>query len=245
MKEGYASNMGVGARIDAGAEIPMVSGAKKTTTESRTFWSNGQGYDIGINNYTVGYNTIPTTLEKVHLRGGVDDIHLLVGLGEGNDWADKGEAISTQAKDTDGSSNYASSNWMKLYLSNFTSKIKLHVKETDTWVTYGSIIRRPDYGPQWFLVYNGWAENGIVRLKIDNNYNGTTIDKILFEKGCELPSYDFNGKNIAHTVHVLDKNYLCTSNDMSTAEWAVNWTMEEKYLVSYNGANESFVSALR
>jgi hypothetical protein len=105
-------------------------------------------------------------------------------------------------------------------------------------MTYGSIIRRPEYGPQWFLVYNGWAEDGgIVRLKIDNNYNGQTVDKILFEEGCELPSYEFNGNNISHTVHVLEKNYLYTSNDMSTANWAVAWTVSNYYNVTFNGSN--------
>lgn len=243
MKAGFYANQGIGARIDAGTEIYMNSGENKVTATSRSFWNTGTSDNFVIENYTDGFNTIPTTLSKIHLRGeNANDIHLMIGLGEGNDWDGKGEAISTQAQAADGTQTHANAHWMKLYLANFTSKIKLHVKETNTWVTYGSIIRRPADGAQWFLVYNGWAESGgIVRLKIDNDYNGTTIDKVLFEEGCELPSYAFNGGNIAHTVHVLDKAYLCENLNMGTAHWAVDWAFNTPCKVTFNGANDTYV----
>ena len=38
MKSQFLAQKGNGARIDAGTEIMMVSGALKTTSESRTFW---------------------------------------------------------------------------------------------------------------------------------------------------------------------------------------------------------------
>lgn len=241
MKADFYANQGVGAKIDAGAEIPMLDGTCKTTQTSRSFWNNGTNENLVIDNYAEGFQTIETTLSKLHIRGGEGDIHLMIGLGAGNDWDGKGEAICTEAKGEDGTNDYAINNWMKLYLTNFTSKIKLHVKETNTWVNYGSIIRR-DAGAQWAFVYNGWGEaGGIIRLKIDNSYNGTTVDKVLFEEGCELPSYEFNGKPIAHTVHVLDKAYLLESNDMSTANWAVNWTVADACKVTFNGANDTYV----
>lgn len=241
MKEGYTAIDGLGARIAAGAEIPMIGGTKLTTPESRSFWNNWTSANNAIDTYKEGYEARGTTLSKVHLRSSDGYMHLLIGLGEGNDWDGKGESLPTQAKGADGSTTYALNNWLKMYLNNFTSKIKLHVKETDTWVTYGSIINaQPD--KQWFMVYNGWGETGgIVRLRIQNEYNGTTVDKILFEKGCELPSYEFNGKDIAHTVHLLDAEYLATSNNMSGDE-ATDWTFEKRCEVTFNGGNSTWVN---
>ncbi|MBO5737434.1 MAG: hypothetical protein J6S04_06460, partial [Clostridia bacterium] len=229
MQAEYKSNMGIGARIDAGAEIPMLDGTKLVTAASRSFWTNGTGADMQVNNYAEGYKAIETTLAKVHLRGA-----FLIGLGEGNDWDGKGEALPTQAVGADGTNNHSIANWLKLYLANFTSKIKLHVKATDTWVTLGDALNPPADAPQFVMIYNGWGETGgIVRIAIDTAYNGTTVDKILFEKGCELPSYSFNGDAIAHTVHVLDAEYLCTSNDMSVAEAAVSWSFEKFNEITY------------
>ena len=243
MKSEYLSTNGIGARVDAGAEIPMIDGTKKVTTVSRTFWQNGyNNADAAINNYTEGYTAIETSVSRVHLRGGASDSHLMIGLGDGNDWADKGEALPTQVVGEDGTNTYALANWLKLYLTNFTSKIKLHVKETDTWVSYGSVLRAPESSPQWFLVFNGWGESGgIVRLKINNDYNGLTVDKVFFEKGCELPSYAFNGNNIEHTVHVLDAEYLWTSNDMSQVE-ALDWSCQKQYEVTFNGGNSMMLN---
>lgn len=238
MKEGYKATDGVGARIDAGTEIPMLSGAKRTTSVSRSFWNHGTSADNAISNYTEGYETIETSLEKVHIRESEGYMHLLIGLGAGNDWDGKGEALPTQAVNSD----YAGGNWLKMYLNNFTSKIKLHVKETDTWVKYGSIINEaPDR--QWFMVYNGWGETGgVIRLRINNAYNGLTVDKVLFEKGCELPSYEFNGRKIAHTVHTLDAEYLCTVNGEPKEGWSVDWTFEKRLEVTFNGENSKWVT---
>lgn len=241
MKEGFYANQGVGVKIDAGTEMYMIDGANKVTATSRSFWSNGTGDNQVIGNYTDGFQTIATTISKIHIRGAESDIHLMIGLGAGNDWDGKGEAICTQAQGEDGSNDYALNYWMNVYLANFTSKIKLHLKESNTWVNYGSIIRR-DQGAQMAFIYNGWGESGgIMRLKIDNAYNGTTVDKVLFEEGCELPSYEFNGKPIAHTVHVLDKAYLFESGDMSTPHWAVNWTASDVCKVTFNGGNAAYV----
>lgn len=237
MKSEYVSTNGVGARIDAGAEIPMLDGTKKVTATSRTFWNNWTSADNAISNYTEGYNTIETSMAKVHLRGA-----LLIGLGAGNDWDGKGEALPTEAKGSDGTNSHALQNWFKIYLANFTSKIKLHVKDTDTWVELGSVLN-PPADAQWVMIFNGWGESGgIVRLTIDTAYNGTTVDQILFEKGCELPSYDFVGNAMEHTVHVLDQNYLCTSNDMSAADFAVNWGITNPHKVTFNSANPVFVN---
>ncbi len=238
MKSEYVSTNGVGARIDAGAEIPMLNGTKKVTAVSRTFWNNWTSADNAIGNYTEGYETIETSMAKVHLRG-----MMLIGLGAGNDWDGKGEALPTEVKGSDGTNAHAAGNWRKLYLANFTSKIQLHVKETDTWVELGSVLNPSADAPQWVMVFNGWGESGgIIRLTIDTAYNGTTVDKILFEKGCELPSYNFVGNAIAHTVHILDKNYLCTSNDMSVADFAVNWGFTNPHKVTFNSANPVFVN---
>ena len=243
MKAQYLSSEGRGARIDAGAEIPMISGTKKVTAVSRTFWDYDLSETNPIESYVEGYNPIESSLVKVHIRSNEneDKKFLLIGLGAGNDWDGKGEALPTEVKGSNGSNDYALVNWQKLYLSTFTSKIKLHVKETNTWVTLGSILN-PNPAPQWVMIYNGWGESGgVIRVNIQNAYNGTTIDQILFEKGCELPTYQFLGGNVAHAVHVLDKNYLCTSLDMTQAHWAVDWKMEEKYSVRYNNGSESFV----
>lgn len=241
MKAGYKATDGVGARIDAGTEIPMLSGEKRTTSVSRSFWNHGTGTDNAINNYTEGYETIETSLTKIHIRNDGTYTHLLIGLGAGNDWDGKGEALPTQAVNSD----YAGGNWFKMYLNNFTSKIKLHLKDTDTWVEYGSVINANPQ-PQWFMVYNGWGETGgVIRLRIDDAYNGLTVDKVLFEKGCELPSYEFNGRNIAHTVHTLDAEYLCTvdSNSPSLSEgWSVDWTFEKHCEVTFNGGNSKWVT---
>ena len=238
MSAGYVSDRGVGARIDAGTEIPMLNGTKKVTSVSRSFWQNWSQTDNVINNYAEGYDTITTSIAKVHLRGA-----FLIGLGEGNDWNGKGEGYPTQVIGGDGTSSYSGNNWRKMYLSNFTSKIKLHVKETDTWVTLGKILNPPEGAPQCVMVFNGWGEpGGIVRLTIDTAYNGTTIDQILFEKGCELPSYNFVGNAITHTVHVLDKNYLCNSNDMSTVDMATSWSFSNPHRVSFNSGNTILVN---
>ena len=155
MKEGFVSNQGIGAKIEAGTEIPMISGEKKVTAVSRTFWNDGTANDVQITQYTEGYTAITTTLEKVHLRG-----MMLIGLGAGNDWDGKGEALPTQAVGTNGNTSYASTKWLKLYAANFTSKIKLHVKETDTWVTLGQALNPRQDAPQWVMVFNGWGETG-------------------------------------------------------------------------------------
>lgn len=238
MKAGFVSNKGIGAKIEAGTEIPMISGEKKVTTVSRTFWNDGTANDVAISQYTDGYTPITTSLTKVHLRG-----MMLIGLGEGNDWDGKGEALPTQAVGTNGSSSYAGTKWLKLYAANFTSKIKLHVKETNTWVTLGEALNPPTDAPQWVMVFNGWGETGgIIRLTINTAYNGTTIDQIFFEEGCELPSYAFIGNNISHTVHVLDKAYLCTSNNMDSADFAVDWSFSNPCKVTFNGGNETIVN---
>ncbi len=240
MKAGFYDNQGIGAKIDAGTEIPMNSGVNKVTAESRSFWNTGTGSNAVLDVYTDGFNEIETSLDRMHIRIDGAYSHLMIGLGAGNDWEGKGEGICTQAQAADGTSTYASIQWRKLYLANFTSKIKLHVKETNTWVNYGSIICG-EPSAQWAFVYNGWSEEGgILRLRINNDYNGMTVDKVLFEEGCELPSYAFNAADIEHTVHVLDKAYLCESNDMSAAE-ATNWTLNDAVKVTFNGANDTYV----
>ena len=243
MKDGYVSTNGVGARIAEGAEIPMNSGAVKVTSVSRSFWQQGNGEDMAIDRYTEGYETIPVGLTAVSLRKSDNYMHLTIRLGDGNDWNGKGEGLPTQAKDAYGSTAHGNAYWKKLYLANFTSKIKLHVKETDTWVNYGSIIIA-DPSPQWFMVYNGWSEpDGMIRLRIQDAYNGLTVDKILFEKGCELPSYNFNGQDIAHKVHLLDAEYVATVAGTPSADSSMEWTYEKRCEVTFNGGNSVWVKA--
>lgn len=243
MKEGYKAIDGIGARIAEGAEIPMVGGGVKVTSESRSFWQQGTGKDMAINQYTVGFETIPVGLTSVSLRKSDGYMHLTVRLGEGNDWVGAGEGLPTQAKDAYGSTSHANASWRKTYLANFTSKIKLHVKETNTWVNYGSIIIA-DPSPQWFMVYNGWGEaDGMIRLRIQNEYTGLTIDKVMFEKGCELPSYEFNGNNTAHKVHLLDAEYVATVAGTPSADSSMEWTYEKRCEVTFNGGNSVWVKA--
>ncbi|MBR4942923.1 MAG: InlB B-repeat-containing protein, partial [Clostridia bacterium] len=233
MKSEYKSNMGTGARIDAGAEIPMLDGTKKVTSVTRTFWSTHNTADNAIGNYTDGYNVISAPLAKVHLRGMIN-----IGLGEGNDWV-KGEgsanSLPTQVPDKNGSTEHSGTYWRKMLACNFLGKVKLHVKETDTWVTLGSILNYNPDARQITFYYNNWGEKGgTMQIDINTAYNGTTIDQILFEKGCEFPSYDYLGNaDMAYTVQVLDTEYLCTSNDMTNATWAVDWAIEKLYEVTY------------
>ena len=233
MQAEYKSNMGTGARIDAGAEIPMLDGTKKVTSVTRTFWSTHNTADNAIGNYTDGYNTISTSIAKLHLRGMIN-----IGLGEGNDWV-KGEgrtdSLPTQVPDKNGSTEHSGTYWRKMLACNFLGKVKLHVKETDTWVTLGSILNYNPEARQVTFYYNNWGETGgTMQIDINTAYNGTTIDQILFEKGCEFPSYDYLGNaDMAYTVQVLDAEYLCTSNDMTNATWAVDWAIEKLYEVTY------------
>ena len=242
MKSEYVSTMGIGARIESGAEIPMLDGTKKVTSVVRTFWRTGDSADQQINDYIEGYNTIPTTIAKVHLRG-----RLNIGLGDGNDWVNgvgRTDVLPTQVPATDGTTTYSGTYWRKMLACNFLGKVKLHLKETDTWATLGSILNYDMANTQLSYYFNGWGETGgTMQIDINTAYNGTTVDKILFEKGCEFPSYYYLGnENAPYTVHVLDAEYLCTSNDMSQAELATDWTFEKRCEVTFNGGNGVWVT---
>ena len=250
MKDGIVDANGIGAVIEKGAEIPLSDGSKIAICQTKTIWRNGVGSNTALNSgnaqvVTGDSQKIPVTLNAVHIREGwVDETDkpytLFVKIGEGSDWYGKGEALPTQAKADDNTTTYAGANWWKIYLANFTSKIKLHVKETDTWVTLGSILDT-SIGLQWVMVYNGWGEDGAIRIQITREYNGQTVDKILFEKGCELPSYNFNGNaNLPHTVHLLEEEYLFETENMDSVQ-NVNWT--RKYRVTFDGENEVLVSS--
>ena len=241
MKSEYVSTMGVGARIESGTEIPMIDGTKKVTDVVRTFWSTGSSTDNAIANYIDGYNVIDTTIAKVHLRGMMN-----IGLGDGNDWknGEGGVALPTQVPATDGTTTHSATYWRKMLACNFLGKVKLHVKATDEWVTLGSIISYDMTAPQCAYTFNNWSETGgTMQLSIDTAYNGTTIDQILFEKGCEFPSYYYLGNADApYTVQVLNQNYLCTSNDMSAETWAVDWSFSNPHKVTFNYGNAVLVN---
>ena len=242
MKDGYTSDMGVGARIESGAEIPMLDGTKKVTNVVRTFWQTYSSADNVIGNYTDGYNVINTTIDKVHLRG-----RLNIGLGEGNDWINgvgRTQILPTEVPAADGTTTHSSTYWRKMLACNFLGKVKLHVAATDTWVTLGSIMNYNMEALQLSYYLNGWGETGgTMQLDINTAYNGTTVDKILFEKGCEFPSYNYLGNaDVPYTVQVLDKNYLCTSLDMSQADWAVSFNFTNPHRVTFNYANDVLVN---
>lgn len=238
LKEEYKAVKSLGVKINAGTKFVLRDGSSFNTAESRTFFNYGRSDINVVNNYFSGYETIPVSLTRIHLRG-----EMLIGLGDGNDWGGKGEALPTQAKALDGSTTYSNSeSWWKILLGNFTSKVKLHLKEDDTWHTLGSILKFSTNSPQLTFKYNGWSDDNLMRFVIDTKFNGTTVDKVLFEEGCELPSYYFNGNaNTPHIVHVLDKEYCLKSNDMTQENWAVNFSEISKYLVSFNGANSIYV----
>ena len=242
MKDGYTSDMGVGARIESGAEIPMLDGTKKVTNVVRTFWQTYSSADNVIGNYTDGYNVINTTIDKVHLRG-----RLNIGLGEGNDWINgvgRTQILPTEVPAADGTTTHSSTYWRKMLACNFLGKVKLHVAATDTWVTLGSIMNYNMEALQLSYYLNGWGETGgTMQLDINTAYNGTTVDKILFEKGCEFPSYNYLGNaDVPYTVHVLNQNYLCTSLDMSQADWAVSFNFTNPHRVTFNYANDVLVN---
>ena len=241
LKDGCLSSMGVGARIESGAEIPMIGGTKKVTNVIRTFWRTGNSDNQQVDTYIDGYNVINTSIAKVHLRG-----RLNIGLGEGNDWVNgegRADVLPTQVPGADGTTTYSGTYWRKMLACNFLGKVKLHLQETDTWATLGSIMNYGEY-TQSSYYFNGWGETGgTMQLDINTAYNGTTVDQILFEKGCEFPSYYYLGNADApYTVHVLDKNYLCTSADMSQADWAVLWHFTNPHRVSFNYGNTVLVN---
>ena len=242
LKEGCLSKMGVGARIETGAEIPMLDGTKKVTNVIRTFWRTGNGENQQVDTYVDGYNVINTSIAKVHLRG-----RLNIGLGDGNDWVNgvgRSDILPTQVPATDGTTTHSGTYWRKMLACNFLGKVKLHLKETDTWATLGSIMNYNLDAAQLSYYFNGWGEQGgTMQLDINTAYNGTTVDQILFEKGCEFPSYYYLGNADApYTVQVLDKNYLCTSLDMSQADWAVNWNFTNPHRVTFNDGNTVLVN---
>ncbi len=226
LKADYVSANGVGAVVESGIQIPMNSGDVITLNETRTFWSNNLAESNAVKNYVVGdAQTTETTISLVHLRSG----QFLIGLGV-NDWSEEGASFRPAAvKGEDGTNAHANAYWHKIYLASFTSKVKLHVKETDTWVTLGSILTGEVH-------FNIWSVNGTIAFKLDTAYNGATIDMILFEEGCEFPTYYFTGNaNAPRTVYVLTEAYLFESEDMSDAEWAVDWT--RMAAVYFNGGN--------
>ena len=245
MKSGFISSEGVGIQIKAGTEFPMYDGTTPTTTETRTFWNNGDSGNDVITTYASGYEEISVDVTKIHIRSEADASYkyLLIGLGEGNDWDGKGTALPPQATSTGGSTDHANGYWHKIYLSNFMNTIKLHVQSTDTWVELGEIVDTDSAGGEvQVLTYNAWGESGgVVIIPIGNDYNGTTIDKVLFEEGCQLPSYDFNGNDTGYKVQVVNGKQIFVSNDMTTDYWATNWSL--KYEVTFNGGNGVLVDA--
>ena len=135
MKSGYVSNMGVGARIESGAEIPMLGGTKKVTNVVRTFWQTYSDDDNAIGNYIDGYNVIDTSIAKVHLRG-----RLNIGLGDGNDWVNgvgREQILPTEVPATDGTTTYSASYWRKMLACNFLG-ILIHITHHVTLIEINS-----------------------------------------------------------------------------------------------------------
>lgn len=243
MKAGYLSTKGVGMRIEEGAEIPMNDGSVLRTQTTRTFWQNWSSADCVVDKYADGYEQIPVSIEKLHIRANdesLNGLQFLIGLSKGNDWEGKGSAYPTEVKGEDGTNSYVLEGyWRKMYASNFLSKIKFHVQATDTWVTLGEALSSNASAPQITYVFNHWGEQGgTMNTALQTAYSAATVDKIMIEAGCELPSYYFIGnRNAPYTVHVLDATYICTNNDMSLSYWGTSWTFEKKYQVTFNGEN--------
>ena len=242
MNENYVAYNGVGARIEEGSEIPLLSGEKIVTATTRTFWDVHLGSNRAIDRYMEGYEEIPVTVAKTHIRANNDaleGLQFLVGLGEGNDWNGKGSALATEVKGADNTNSHVlEGHWRKLLTTNFLSKIKLHVQATDTWVTLGKALTYNDAAPQLTYIYNNWGETGgTLNVVLNAAYNASTIDKIVFEAGCELPTYYTTGHADVLKVHVLDAQYVWTNPDMSLNYWGIFGNTEKKYQVTFNGAN--------
>ncbi len=70
--------------------------------------------------------------------------------------------------------------------------------------------------------FNLWGHTGTFSLQMTGDYNGTTIEKVVFKKGCQLPSYNME-KASGTDVYVLEEEVVFESSSLTAQENSGNW----------------------
>ena len=70
--------------------------------------------------------------------------------------------------------------------------------------------------------FNLWGSTGAFSLKMTGAYNGTTIRKVVFKKGCQLPSYGME-KGTGTNIYVLTEDEVFESTNLTNVANKTNW----------------------
>ena len=108
-------------------------------------------------------------------------------------------------------------NWAYRY--NMLDMIDLYLKGKENPVS----LRQAATGAEGYL--NLWTKQGTFSLQMTGDYNGTTIRKVVFKKGCQLPSYGME-KVTGPDIYVLEKDVVFESTNLANVANETNW---EKY----------------
>lgn len=105
-------------------------------------------------------------------------------------------------------------NWQYRY--NMLDMIDLYLDGQDTPVS----LRKAASGTDGH--FNLWGSTDAFSLKMTGAYNGTTIRKVVFKKGCQLPSYGME-KGTGTNVYVLTEDEVFESTNLTNVANQTNW----------------------
>lgn len=115
---------------------------------------------------------------------------------------------------TTGSNESLAENWAYRY--NMLDMIDLYLNGKETPVS----LRKAATGGE--ARFNLWTKQGTLSLQMTSGYNGTTIRKVVFKKGCQLPSYGME-KETGTNVYVLTEDEVFESTNLANVANETNW----------------------
>lgn len=94
--------------------------------------------------------------------------------------------------------------------------------------------------------YNIWGEPSCIALNMTDGWNGTTVKKIEFKAGCQLPSYAYTHQgSVDNVAYTIQENLVFVTNttNMSNTDWTLASTPEDTAVTGVkSGHNEQIIT---
>ncbi len=148
--------------------------------------------------------TYDTEISRIQVRDGSGKLLIFPNT---HDYASAGATTSINNMDS---------------IYNTLSKIVLYKSDTEYGVLADLMVAEGATGVSGERYYNIWGETGSIAIDMPDGWDGTTIKKIVFLAGCELPAYAHtNGGTDTKTSYVLQDNFVFTTNtsNQSNTDW--------------------------